>query len=111
MEDEILNGSVEIDGIVVPTKIKEIVSWNILKVIAGTTGFKGGDTGHGSRTFIQIKSESCTDIGVERIVNRWGEDEGLSIVLGGDSELYTIIKAFEFVVETLKGMEKGRDND
>jgi hypothetical protein len=77
---------------------KEIVSANILRVAAGTTGFRGGDSGHGGRTHIEIEDLANTD--VQFIVEKNGRQ--LRIELGGDTELETIIEALEFVSETLE---------
>ena len=38
------------DGTEITTYTRDVVSANILQVEAGTTGYKGGDTGHGGRT-------------------------------------------------------------
>ena len=35
---------------------------NILRAAAGTTGFRGGDSGHGGRTFIELEDLANTDI-------------------------------------------------
>ena len=77
----------------------EICNANILRVAAGTTGYCGGDSGHGGRTFIEIEDMGGTDIKF----NVSGIDKkSLKIKLGGDSELGTIIQAFEFVIRTLR---------
>ena len=39
------------DGTEITTYIRDVVSCNILEVEAGTTGYCGGDTGHGGRTY------------------------------------------------------------
>lgn len=43
------------DGTEITTYSREVVSCNILEVEARTTGYKGGDTGHGGRTYFSIK--------------------------------------------------------
>ena len=50
------------DGTEITTYTRDVVSANILQVEAGTTGYKGGDTGHGGRTYFRIEDEGCTDI-------------------------------------------------
>ena len=85
-----------INGVSVDIKEKEIVGANILKVQAGTNGYKGGDTGHGSRTFFSIYDVASTDM---RVIKH---DNGFEVRLGGDSELETIIEALKFIVETLE---------
>ena len=39
------------DGTEITTYSRDILSANILEVEAGTTGYKGGDSGHGGRTY------------------------------------------------------------
>lgn len=85
-----------INGVPIDIKEKEIVGANILKVQAGTNGYKGGDTGHGSRTFFGIYDVASTDM---RVIKH---DNGFEVRLGGDSELETIIEALKFIVETLE---------
>lgn len=43
------------DGTELTTYTRDVVSANILEVEAGTTGFMGGDTGHGGRTYFRIQ--------------------------------------------------------
>ena len=88
------------DGIEITTYSREIDNANILSVEAGTTGYEGGDSGHGGRTYFKIEDLGGTDIEVHPI----GEDglEGFEVFLGGDSELNTIIDALKFIVEVLE---------
>jgi hypothetical protein len=44
-----------IDRSKVTTWSREIVNCNILEVEAGTNGYQGGDSGHGSRTYLRLK--------------------------------------------------------
>ena len=44
------------DGIEITTYSREIDNANILSVEAGTTGYEGGDTGHGGRTYFKIEN-------------------------------------------------------
>ena len=39
------------DGTRITTYSREITSANVLEAEAGTTGYMGGDTGHGGRTY------------------------------------------------------------
>lgn len=80
----------------------EIVSANIIEVKAGTNGFCGGDSGHGSRTYFSIADLGSTDITVNQLkVGRCG-NVGFEVILGGDCELSTIIEALKFITETLE---------
>ncbi len=92
----------------VNTYTRDIVSCNILEVEAGTNGFMGGDTGHGSRTYFRIHDLGSTDIEVHTL-GRYG-DEGLEVSLGGDCELETIITALKFITKVLEdGSKEVRD--
>lgn len=43
------------DGTEISTYTREVISCNILEAEAGTTGYQGGDTGHGGRTYFRIQ--------------------------------------------------------
>jgi len=88
------------DGTEITTYSRKVLEANELSVEAGTTGYKGDDSGHGGRTYFKIKDVAWTDIEVQPI----GEDglEGFEVFLGGDSELSTIIDALKFIVEVLE---------
>ncbi len=96
----ITEGIHRIGGIDVPTYKREIISANVLEVEAGTNGYQGGDTGHGSRTYFRIENEGGTDIQVHPL-GRYG-DEGFEVTLGGDCELETIISALKFITKVLE---------
>ncbi len=87
-----------VDGIKINTLRKDIEGANILTVEAGTNGYKGGDSGHGSRTFIKIEDASSTDIRIK--VNE--TEDGVSLIFGGDSELRTVIESLHFITDTLE---------
>lgn len=93
------------DGTKITTYCREITNCNILEVIAGTTGYQGGDSGHGGRTFFAIHDLASTDITVELI----GADGcgGFEVTLGGDSELETMIQALKFITKALEDEAKG----
>ena len=93
-----------IDGYEFPVYKTEFDSFNSLEVTAGTTGYKGGDSGHGCRTFIRIKDTSCTDIQINKLTDG-DRDEGVEIILGGDSELGTMIQGLEFILRVLKSQQ------
>jgi hypothetical protein len=60
----VTEGTRRIGGTEIPTYTREIVSANVLEAEAGTNGYQGGDTGHGSRTYFRISDEGGTDIRV-----------------------------------------------
>jgi len=93
-----------VKGMEVPTFSREIYSCNILEVEAGTNGYQGGDTGHGSRTYFRIRDLGSTDIQAHAL-GKYG-DEGFEVTLGGDCELETIITALKFITQVLEDQAK-----
>ena len=93
-----------INGVEVPTFTREITSCNILEVEAGTNGYQGGDTGHGSRTYFRIQDLGSTDIQAH-VLGKYG-DEGFEVSLGGDCELETVITALKFITKVLEDQSK-----
>lgn len=81
---------------------KECVSCNIIEVEVGTTGYRGGDTGHGGRTYFSIKDKASTDMSARITGESCGNAGQVEIMFGGDCELDTFIEALEFALETLK---------
>ena len=88
-----------IRGVKIPTFSRVIEGANLLYVEAGTNGFRGGDTGAGSRAYIRIEDLGGTDI-VVRPVEPYMD--GVEIFLGGDSELNAMITGLEFILKVLK---------
>lgn len=112
---------IKTDNIEVPTMKVEIADANIIEVEAGTTGYKGGDSGHGGRTYFRISNVSGTDMRLSFHADVWHgtlvqritpegkfvhgcdlECESFELEFGGDAELDTFIRALEFTLETLK---------
>ncbi len=88
------------DGTEIKTYTRDVLSANKLQVEAGTTGYMGGDGGHGGRTYFRIQDFSSTNIHV-RPLGRLG-DEGFEVFLGGDCELETVIRALKFITKVLE---------
>ena len=88
------------DGTEITTYSRDVISANILEVEAGITGYKGGDTGHGGRTYFRIADAASTDIQVHPL-GRYA-DEGFEVILGGDCELETMIRALKFITQVLE---------
>lgn len=84
-----------------PVYKTEITSANIIEVKVGTTGFRGGDSGHGGRTYFSIKDLGGTDITVNTIKNPFG-CKGFEVILGGDCELATLINALTYIKTKLE---------
>lgn len=93
------------DGKEITTYTRDVVSANILQVEAGTTGYKGGDTGHGGRTYLRITDLGGTDIRVNPIQDHYGNG-GFEVTLGGDCELATMITALKFITQVLEEESK-----
>ena len=98
--DEMEEGARFINGEIVNTWKTEICECNFIAVEAGTNGYHGGDAGHGSRTYIKIEDKGGTEMEVKVTENNVGK--AIEFVLGGDSELSTIIKTLEFAIKILK---------
>lgn len=90
------------DGTELTTFTKEFEGFNALEVEVGTTGYRGGDTGHGCRAYFALRDVVSTDIRVKIVKSKYGGNDGIEVVLGGDSELSTAIEALEFITKTLK---------
>ena len=80
------------------TRTKQFINMAVWEVEAGTTGLRGGDSGHGSRTYLRFRDQASTDMRVEVAPYR---DE-ITLVLGGDAELVNLIAGLEFAVAVLK---------
>ena len=93
------------DGTKITTYSRDIVSCNILEVEAGTTGYRGGDTGHGGRTYVRIQDAACTDMEIHSYTTRCGSN-GFEVCLGGDCELETMIRALKFITKVLEDESK-----
>ena len=89
------------DGTELTTYTRDVISANILEVEAGTTGYMGGDSGHGGRTYFRIEDAASTDMEVRSYVNKYG-CPGFEVVLGGDCELETMIRALKFITKVLE---------
>lgn len=86
-----------VDDKIINTFQREVVSANILEVEAGTNGYHGGDSGHGSRTYIRIDSLADSDITAHITPNG-----GVELLIGGDCELETTIRALKFITKVLE---------
>lgn len=89
------------DGTEITTYTRDVISCNILQVEAVTTGYKGGDSGHGGRTYFRIQDEASTDMEIKPILSKYGCD-GFEVTLGGDCELETMIRALKFITKVLE---------
>lgn len=96
----------------IDTFSKLIGGINQLHVEAGTNCPKGGDSGSGGRTFVRIAEAGGTVWNVT-VADEDGSEHTfespaeISITLGGDSELDTMIRALEFALAALKDTCQG----
>jgi hypothetical protein len=68
-------------------------------VTVGTNGEQGGDAGHGSRTYLRLGSD-----GADVEISTHDGGTGVTIEMGGDSELRTFVDALEFAAKTLRAV-------
>lgn len=97
------------DGTEFSTYTRNVYSANMLEVEAGTTGYKGGDSGHGGRTYFRISDHGTTDMEVRTLGDRY-VSYGFEVLIGGDCELETMIRALKFITKVLEDESK-RVND
>ena len=86
---------------------KTIYDANILRVAAGTNGYKGGDGGHGGATYFALTDQTGGG-SFEFAITDNGHT--LTIEAFGDSELRTLTQALEFGAKTLQE-QAGRSGD
>lgn len=100
-----------IDKIDVPVEVQEFDQGVCsLRVEVGTTGRKGGDSGHGCRTVLRLIDTGSTDMrgGIKghyagkSTVNAGGDNlERIEIAFGGDAELTNFFDALMFAMNTI----------
>lgn len=78
-------------------------SCNCLDVDVATTGYCGGDSGHGGRTYLKLMDADCSDIDFRVSADQYGR-KVVEMILGGDSELETFIDALRWAADTLETM-------
>ena len=83
---------------------EEFGFFNILGVTVATNGYQGGDSGHGGRTYIRLEDLSSTDIDARVSV---GPDTNskVEVMLGGDSELDSVIEALRWAADKLEELK------
>lgn len=90
-----------VDDTPVVVSIEEFSSCNVLRVSAGTTCPKGGDSGHGGRTVLILENLSGDfRCGVNGAPPSYASK--IEIVAGGDTEFDTFLQGLEFAVDTLR---------
>ena len=114
-DKNVITVSVE-DDINVKCYEKTMEPINGFSILVGTNGHKGGDSAHGSRTFIQFENVYATDMRCEaRDINGKHHEIGLcdtiSLIFAGDAELDCVYEALKFAVEKLGKYTKGTEED
>lgn len=104
-----MKSSTIVDGIKVPTEVEEFSDISTIEVEVGTTGYKGGDTGQGGRTYFRIKDLCDTDMRCDFEPIGTGNHVGeVTIIFGGDSELNTFMDGLRFAADSLEGQVNGK---
>lgn len=98
---------IKLSGEEITTFSRTIADACTYEVEAGTNGFKGGNTKAGSRTFVEIRASSNSDL---IAISNAGQDDKRKVVTffaSGDAELYGLLNSFKFVVKVLEDQIKG----
>lgn len=88
------------------TQSKLCSDCNELEIEVGTTGFCGGDAGHGGKTYLRLKNKASTDMQIKVDDGDLKEANSFEILLSGDTELKTFIEALDFALTELKKKTK-----
>ena len=97
-------GEVVYGGKVIPTVTTKTP---FTTVTCGTNGCKGGDWGHGSRTYVKVEGGVLSDYQIRKIdEDKDGSSSGFEIAVGGDCELDSMIETFEAIAFNLKKMKE-----
>lgn len=97
-------GEVVYGGKVIPTVTTKTP---FTTVTCGTNGCKGGDWGHGSRTYVKVEGGVLSDYQIRKIdEDKDGSSSGFEIAVGGDCELDSMIETFEAIASNLKKMKE-----
>ena len=86
----------KINGKIIETFEREAVDGNaVLRVEAGTNGYKGGGRDSGSRTYVCLDC-ICGDFHFSPVTDEDGEMVGIQIACCGDDGLNALMKALAF---------------
>lgn len=83
-------------------------SCNCFDVDVATTGYCGGDSGHGGRTYFKLKDSDCSDIDFRIQSDEYGQ-KSVEMMLGGDTELETFIEALRWAADTLEKLSNAKE--
>lgn len=100
------------DTMLLPAIRKTLSSANILEITAATTGYRGGDAGHGCRTIVRIEDRGGTAIKARVIPESIHGNGGVELMLAGDCELLTLVDGLRFAADALEKIaEEDRSRD
>ena len=100
-----MNKEVKIGKAVIPVEELTISDMNVLRVIAGTTGW--GEDKDDCHTYFALVDEGGTNMDCIVLRDKNNErDELAAIYLNGESELVTFICALKFALDKLTDMAK-----
>lgn len=90
-------GQAKINGVMVETFEREVIEEDtVLRVEAGTTGYRGGERDQGGRTYLCI---DCLygDFFFSPVTDDKKKVVGIEIACSGDDGMNAIMKAIEFI--------------
>lgn len=86
----------------VTTVRKSFHDMNVIDLEVGTNCPKEGDSGSKGRTIIRISNGGGTDLRVKTDDSEPVQVESVAIILGGDAEARTLVRALRFSAKMLK---------
>jgi hypothetical protein len=96
----------------ITTKTKSIVNAALFEVEVGTTGLRGGDSGHGGRSYLRFKDQASSDFKISVVSSGESGNGEVVLTFGGDAELENLIEALQFALDVLKeSKEDGTESD
>lgn len=99
-------GKIKIDGKEIITSSKDLVSANIIKMTVGTNCPKGGDSGHGGRTYFCLEDNAATNWSVIIDGEVIDEPNKIEIILKGDCECDTFADALASAAYRIRWQNK-----
>ena len=89
------------------TAQRTFTDFNILTCEIGTTGFMGGDAGHGGKTYVKITDDGATCWSITIIDDKGRKiviDQPRSIIITvlGDAELRTLTECLQWAGKEMK---------
>lgn len=109
MDDNILTYEktdiVLVDGHIPLKAVKMEITYPDIEVVVATNGEKGGDSGHGGRTYFSILGKDSFDVASVNVLKD-GQFRGVEMTIGGDCELNTLIQTFKYMARELEKLKE-----